>query len=150
MEDKHFLNVVASAPLVSIDLIVRNEDGAVLLGKRTNRPAKGYWFVPGGSIRKNERLVNAFERISTTELGCPLELKEARLLGVFEHLYEDNFLAADDVSTHYVVLAYECDLGTADRIVLDGQHSEARWWKVNELIDSASVHAYTKAYFKKD
>ncbi|HSS66429.1 MAG TPA: GDP-mannose mannosyl hydrolase [Gammaproteobacteria bacterium] len=147
MADRNFLSVVASAPLVSIDLIVRNEAGQVLLGKRTNRPAKGYWFVPGGSIRKNERLAEAFERISGTELGHPLELKQARLLGVFEHLYEDNFFGADDVSTHYVVLAYQCRLDRAARIVLDGQHSEARWWEVSELLDSASVHMNTKAYF---
>lgn len=149
MEGKKFLNIVASAPLVSIDLIVRNGEGAVLLGKRTNRPAKDYWFVPGGSIHKDERLASAFERISSTELGRPLKLKQARFLGVFEHLYDDNFLGADDVSTHYVVLAYGCDLDTADRIVLDGQHSEARWWRVDELLESGSVHANTKAYFQR-
>lgn len=150
MVDKSFLNVVASAPLVSIDLIVKNEQGHVLLGKRTNRPARGYWFVPGGSIRKDERMVNAFERISSAELGHPLELKDAKLMGVFEHLYEDNFLGEDNVSTHYVVLAYECRLDPGARIVLDGQHSEAKWWNVDELLENASVHVNTKAYFAND
>jgi len=150
VKNKAFLNVVASAPLVSIDLIVRNEEGHVLLGKRVNRPARGYWFVPGGSIRKNERIVDAFERISRDELGNPLEQKDARLVGIFEHFYDDNFLGEDNVSTHYVVMAYECRLDPAARIVLDGQHSEVKWWNVEELLDSASVHVNTKAYFAKD
>lgn len=119
----------------------------MLLGKRVNRPAKGYWFVPDGSIRKNELIVDAFGRISRTELGHSLELKDAGFVGVFEHLYEDNFLGEDDVSTHYVVLAYECRLHPAAQIALDGQHSEAKWWNVEALLDSASGHVNTKAYF---
>ena len=149
MENKSFLNIVASAPLVSIDLIIRDEDGRVLLGKRLNRPAQGYWFVPGGSIRKNERLVNAFARISKGELGHPLELEQAHFLGIFEHLYEDNFLGEKGIGTHYIVLAYESRLNPATPIVLDGQHSEARWWDVEALLESTSVHVNTKAYFSQ-
>ena len=111
---------------------------------------KGFWFVPGGSIRKNERIWSAVERISKTELGHPLRLKEARFLGVFEHIYEDNFLGADDVGTHYVVPAYECRLHSSVPIKLDGQHSGARWWAVDELLESAWVHEKTGAYFAKD
>ncbi len=148
--EEKFLELVATAPLVSIDLIVRNEDDRVLLGKRTNRPAKGFWFVPGGSIRKNERIAAAFERISKTELGYQLKLKQASFVGVFEHLYDDNFLGAADVGTHYVVLAYECRLDPTASFKLDGQHSEAKWWGVDELLESASVHDNTKAYFPAD
>ena len=150
VNDEKFLSLVATAPLVSIDLIIRSEHRRVLLGKRTNRPAKGFWFVPGGSIRKNERISGALERISETELGQRLKFKEARFLGVFEHLYEDNFLGADDVDTHYVVLAYECRLDSSVPIRLDGQHSEARWWDVDELLESEAVHEKTKAYFIND
>src|SRR5262245_15102798 len=62
-----FLQVVRDAPLVSIDLIVRNLEGEVLLGLRNNRPAQGWWFVPGGIVRKNERFEQAFRRISQAE-----------------------------------------------------------------------------------
>ena len=44
--------VIRLAPLVAIDLIIENDYGQVLLGLRTNEPAKGYWFVPGGRIQK--------------------------------------------------------------------------------------------------
>ena len=54
-----FLAVVAHAPLVSLDLVVRDPDGCVLVGLRTNRPAQGSWFVPGGRIYKNERVAEA-------------------------------------------------------------------------------------------
>src|SRR5450830_138978 len=31
----------------------------LLLGRRINAPARGWWFTPGGRIRKNEALVQA-------------------------------------------------------------------------------------------
>ena len=49
-----FTTIIKSTPLVSIDLIVRNIEDNVLLGKRTNRPAQGCWFVPGGRVLKDE------------------------------------------------------------------------------------------------
>jgi colanic acid biosynthesis protein WcaH len=55
-----FRTVIASTPLIAIDLIVRNLQGQILLGWRVNRPAQGYWFVPDGRVLKNEALDNAF------------------------------------------------------------------------------------------
>ena len=62
--DKEFLNIIDKTPLVSIDLIIENPQGKILLGKRCNKPAQGYWFVPGGRIQKNETLEQAIRRIS--------------------------------------------------------------------------------------
>lgn len=52
-----FETVVASTPLISIDLLVKNKKGEYLLGLRNNRPAQGYWFVPGGRIQKTKHLM---------------------------------------------------------------------------------------------
>ena len=49
-----FKTVIASTPLISIDLVIKNNTGRILLGKRTNRPAQGFWFVPGGRVLKDE------------------------------------------------------------------------------------------------
>jgi len=69
LDTKTFKTVIASTPLIAIDLIVVNERKEILLGKRLNQPAKNYWFVPGGRILKNETLDNAFKRLTLTELG---------------------------------------------------------------------------------
>jgi len=97
---EEFLEVVERAPLVSIDVIVRRGDGRVLLGRRTNEPAKDFWFVPGGRIYKNERLEAAFRRICEAELGKPFAIGEAKFLGVFEHLYPTNFAGQPGTGTH--------------------------------------------------
>lgn len=64
-----FLRFVHSCPLVSIDLIARRPDGAVLLGYSRNRPAQSIWFVPGGRILKGERMAEVLVRIVWRELG---------------------------------------------------------------------------------
>jgi len=73
LSSEDFKLVVQSAPLFSIDLVVLNEKNQILVGKRKNAPAKGYWFVPGGRVFKNEPLAEAFARITRTELGIEFE-----------------------------------------------------------------------------
>lgn len=143
-----FLEVVRNAPLVSIDLIVRNGDGAVLLGLRSNEPARGMWFVPGGRIRKGERIAEAIGRISREEIGAELPAEDGRFLGVFEHIYESNFAGQDGFGTHYVVLAYEFLLGEPPAAMPADQHSQFRWAAPAELLADEHVHPNTKAYFR--
>lgn len=141
-----FKTVVASTPLVSIDLIIRNSNGQVLLGLRANRPAQGYWFVPGGRICKDERFEQAFLRLTQVELGQPIEISAASFLGPYQHLYMDNFFG-EEFSTHYVVLGYQVELDIALASLPAVQHQNYQWWGVSELLDSDLVHRNTKAYF---
>ena len=144
--DEQFLDIVDATPLVSIDLIIRNERGEVLLGWRVNRPAQNSWFVPGGRIRKNERVKEALQRISQRELG--MAINDAKLVGVFDHIYEDNFLGTPKVNTHYVVLGFAAELSSSTALTADEQHGELKWWGVNDLLASHDVHENTKAYFR--
>lgn len=142
------VEVVRHTPLVSIDLICRDPQGRVLLGWRSNRPAQASWFVPGGRILKDERVGEAVRRIAAAELGLSArEVADARLLGVFQHLYPDNFAGAEGVSTHYVVLAHEIVVGDGARLAIDGQHRELRWFAPEALCADPAVHANTRAYF---
>ncbi len=142
-----FANVLRSTPLVSIDLVVRDEIGRVLVGLRLNRPAQGSWFVPGGRIYKDERIDDAFLRISHAELGCAIPRGDASFLGVYEHMHGDNALEIPDVSTHYVVLGYRLDVAAASLVLPAGQHERFRWMDVNEIHEDATVHPNTRAYF---
>ena len=144
-----FRTVVASTPLVSIDLLVQNSQGQILLGQRLNRPAQGSWFVPGGRILKNETLDEAFRRLTLSELGQTFNRNQAHLLNVYEHFYEDSVFGEATVApgTHYVVLGYQ--LGLSDNLSLEPphtQHDHYRWWSINDMQSSAEVHDNTRAY----
>lgn len=146
LDEKDFLTVVRDAPLVSIDLIVTDADGSVLVGQRKNAPAKNYWFVPGGRIYKNETLDSAFSRISQSELGHAYQRKNAHLLGNYDHIYDDNFAEVVGFGTHYVVIAYQISGNQSQLQLPDIQHSSYIWMSPSELITRTDVHPNTKAY----
>ncbi|MGG4675518.1 GDP-mannose mannosyl hydrolase [Providencia sp. Me1] len=141
-----FKTIVASTPLVSIDLVICNSKNQALLGLRNNRPAQGYWFVPGGRICKDETFDIAFQRLTVDELGIDYNINDAKFIGHYQHLYQDNF-SDDNFSTHYVVLGYlikeDLDL---NKLPLE-QHRNYQWWNIDELLNSSEVHDNTKAYF---
>jgi len=139
--------VIRHAPLVAIDLIIRDHRNRVLLGLRTNEPAKNYYFVPGGSIWKDELIRNAFSRILKTETNFTASLDQARFHGVYEHFYQTNRFDDPSFGTHYVVLCYEI---TSSKLLLDTQHSDCLWWNESVILASHQVHDNTKAYFRKD
>ncbi|POG24550.1 GDP-mannose mannosyl hydrolase [Aeromonas bestiarum] len=141
-----FKTIVAHTPLVSLDLIVLNRDGKVLLGQRLNRPAQGYWFVPGGRIRKDEPFNAAFLRLTSEELGVNVSLTSACFLGAYQHFYPDNFSGCD-FSTHYVVLGYQLILDESAMELPIDQHDAYRWFDIAELLTARDVHQHTKDYF---
>lgn len=149
LPDETFKSVIQHTPLISIDLIVRNEQGEVLLGKRVNAPAKGYWFVPGGRVRKNETLDDAFVRLVREELGIESGITRAdgKFLGVFEHFYDDCVFG-NDVSTHYIVLGYEIRQKIGLQLPQQ-QHLSYQLFEENLIFKMDSVHQYTKSYFEE-
>lgn len=148
LEDEKFRNVIEHTPLVSIDLIVENASGDFLLGERINRPAQGFWFVPGGRVYKDESLSVAFQRIVKDELNRTCELPMASFLGVYEHFYDDNFFDST-FSTHYVVLGYHLKLSDELHFPIQ-QHSQFKFLSRADILNSNQVHENTKLYFKQE
>ena len=146
LSQEDFATVVRSTPLISIDLIVENERGEFLLGKRTNRPAQGFWFVPGGRVQKDERLSDAFERLTLAELGLQLPMAAGQFYGVWQHFYDDNF-SGTWFSTHYIVLGFRLKVSEAVLHLPDSQHDDYRWQTPAALLASDNVHDNSRAYF---
>ncbi len=144
-----FRQAVEMLPLVSIDLLLRDGAGRYLTGLRTNPPARGAWFVPGGRIRKNEPLRAALDRIAREELGLAIAPESWTPRGVYEHFYGTNFAGEAGRSTHYVVLAYEAELSLDTATLPRGQHHGYRWLQAEEIAADPGVHPYTQAYFKE-
>ena len=72
LDDQIFKTVVDSAPLISIDILIKRGN-KILLGKRINKPAQGYFFSIGGRINKNESIDNAMARVALNELNIDLK-----------------------------------------------------------------------------
>lgn len=121
IEGDDWRTIVANVPLVSVDLVVRH-DGGYVLGKRTNEPVKGEWFVPGGVVFKNERLTDAVHRVARDELGCDIKIVES--LGAFEQFYDTSEVEGIDTK-HYVGNGFAVE-PDADEFSPDDQHTALR------------------------
>ena len=149
-----FSTACTALPLVSIDLMVTRPAEQVrelLLGLRKNRPAQGWWFTPGGRIRKGEALASAMRRVAQDEIGLDPEwLGRVQLLGAWDHFYPDSAFDAD-ISTHYVNLPHTVHLSADEAQTLklpignDSQHFEWRWMLITEAQNDEQVHAYVRA-----
>lgn len=132
-------DIVEHVPIVSVDLIVRH-GGGVVLGKRTNRPGRGEWFVPGGRVRKDEPLDAATHRIAEQELGVDVRIEDR--LGVYEHLWDESEF--DDVATKHYLANGVVVRPTADRLAPDDQHSDLRVFEP----PFPDLHPYVEAYLQ--
>lgn len=127
--------IVRNVPIVSVDLVVECPDG-IVLGKRANEPAKGEWFVPGGRVRKEERLVDAVHRVADEELEVDVEIQES--LGVFEHFYGTSEVGS---KKHYIAHGYQ--VWTEETVFdIGAQHTDMAVFKGIPL----DIHEYVQSY----
>ena len=148
-----YLRVIKHTQLVALDLIIVNEKNQVLLGYRNNNPAKNMWFTFGSRVYKNETFEEACERISSTELGLDIKLKDCVKNGVYFHHYPDNF-ENEEFGTNYIVFAYVCNVNDIEtnNIKGDNQHDIFKWFDIDDITDEASknifnIHENVRNYF---
>ena len=91
----------------------------------------------------------AFTRLVKDELGINRELQDASFNGVYEHFYDD-YVFGDEVTTHYVVLAYELTVDITLGDLPQAQHSDYKWFNSAEFSNSPNVHLHSKWYFPKE
>jgi len=147
-----FAQACAALPLVSIDLVLTDDEGRLLLGLRRNAPARDWWFTPGGRIRKNEPLAMARQLIAAEELALPESVvKRATFMGAWDHFYADSAFDPD-VSTHYVNLALWLPLTQEEIAALhlptgEGeQHAQWQWMPVAQAATAPGVHPHVQVY----
>lgn len=174
MNEKHeplppddFARVVRGTQLVSVDVLLFDCEGRLLLGRRTREPAKDTWFTPGGRVYKNEDLNAAVQRILSNEVAPPSTHSRYTLHGVYRHLYDTNFSPTPYAfGTDYINFAYvmhtsehynaaddtlQCIEGLTQTLGQNDPHGEQhtafRWFAVEDLLIDPEVHHYVKCYF---
>lgn len=151
-----YLEVVKKTQVVSIDLIITDNNGKILVGKRKNAPARGTYFVPGGRVFKNETLDQGFKRILKDEIGITDLRKIRRNFNcVTDHIYPNNFADALDINGDAIPMHFVCiginvyiEPNTEfDMKTFQIQHEDSLWLTQKELLLHKNVHEYTKRYF---
>ena len=113
-----------NVPIACVELLIIHE-GAVLLLKRKNPPARGQWWYPGGRIFKDETIFEAAERKGKKELDVILEPQ--RIMSVEESIFN---LQNDVVEVHTINIVVEMKIIDLNYTLhLDNDHMEYKWFR---------------------
>jgi len=74
IDDKTWIELFKLVPRVTVEAMILNEKGEVLLVKRDVEPYKGKWHFPGGYVRVHEKLEDAVKRKAKEETGLTVEV----------------------------------------------------------------------------
>lgn len=118
-------------PLLAVDVLFF--DAAMkrtLLFKRNNEPLRGKYFSMGGRLAKNEPMLDAAARKAKEETGILIDKKKLFFGGIQEEMYVTSIFPS--VDTHSVVVYFGYILNSDKKIMLDTQHSMAKWFSVSD------------------
>jgi colanic acid biosynthesis protein WcaH len=144
---EQFKAIVRDTVLVSLDLLLINERGELLVGRRLHQPAQNYLFVPGGRVMKGETLGAALQRIAKQETGLDLSPEQVELHGIYDHFYAENCFGDSELSTQYIVIACRSAISAESVIIADPQHESLYFMPIADVIADPKTHQYVKNYF---
>jgi len=75
-------------PKPTSSILLVNQDGKYLFGKRAHEPSKGLWDTFGGFVDSNETLEEATVRETKEETGLDIEAKDLKYVGSFNSGYD--------------------------------------------------------------
>lgn len=121
-------NAYPAAPKVGVGAIVFRA-GKVLLIKRGIEPSKGFWAIPGGTLKLGETIQECAAREILEETGIRIKVGEC--------IYVFDFLEHDDkgkIKFHFVIVDFAADYVSGEPRGADDA-LEARWVAPEELRD---------------
>lgn len=120
--DEIYEMVLRSMPIPCVDLIVSNSAREILLVRRTNEPARGEWWFPGGRIHFGERREDAARRQLLKE--CGLHGADVEELWTVDVILP---LDSTDRVSHGITTLYAVTAKAPTDVTLDDQASEFAW-----------------------
>lgn len=119
-----YQTVLRTMPIPCVDLFVFNSAGEVLLVRRTNEPAHGQWWFPGGRVHFGETRETAAMRQLMKECGLhATSLKELWTRDVILPLESGTRVS------HGITTLYAATVAASSHVLLDEQASDFAWKK---------------------
>ncbi len=128
--EKDYMVCVKYLPIPTTDVVIFNPDRTkVLLFKRSNEPLKGEFFTLGGRIMKGENLKNSAIRKVEEEIGIRVSSNQLTFGGVVDEQSARSVFK--DLNQHCINIVWGLILPENAKIRLDSQHSEHKWFDIN-------------------
>jgi len=125
-----------SHPIPAVRALILNNKGELLL-IRSPQKWNGAFVLPGGRIKRFERIMEALEREVREEVGLQVEAK--RFLDVQEQIVIES---TEKEGYHLIFLNYLCSVLTTN-VALDGVEAQEYIWLKPEIALQWNLEANT-------
>lgn len=133
--EEKFREIEKLIPIATVNAIIFNRNGEVLLLKRAEKPARGEYWIPGGRIQAGQSLEEALKERVVAETGLKwTDLKLVRLASVCSSVYEIR---------HNVEINFLLELNTGSDVKINGEHSDFKWVHPDDF-EKENVNDYMK------
>jgi len=135
IQESLYHQIIENIPIACVDIAIVAQ-GAVLLVKRKDPPARGQWWVPGGRVLKGEMMRETALRKARTEAG--MECHVGPLIYTAETIFPDGPGGISIHSINSCFFLYPVKHDCEPR--LDEHHGEFQW--VDHIPDG--LHPYVE------
>ena len=124
MNTENNLKILLPIPTIGVGGVLLNSRQEVLLIKRNQAPAQGWWSIPGGKLEPGETLVDACRREFKEETSLGIEV--SHIVAVVERKLE---------GFHYVIIDFSVQLTdeTECTPIANSDVAEAKWISLDDL-----------------
>jgi colanic acid biosynthesis protein WcaH len=128
-----YRQILENMPIACVDIAIV-ADGAVLLVRRNDAPAKGQWWLPGGRVLKGEMMRDAAVRKARDEVG--IECNAGPIIYTAETIFPDGpeSIPVHSINNCYFMYPKDPHL----EIALDRHHSDFMW--TDEIPDGVDIY----------
>lgn len=137
--DNFYKQIVEYSVISTVDIIFMDHNKSILLGRRSNSPLKGEYYIPWGRIRKNETIIQGVQRKAKEEFNIDIDINKLVFVGSYDDIFEDS---AWNTSTHCVprVFAYQLNNDEVKMLLPDTQHTDIKF----AIYNDPSLHPFLK------
>jgi len=90
-------------PIVNIDLLIKDENGRILLSWRDDEYAGSGWHLPGGIVRFKEKVLDRVKKVSEIEIGTVVGFNPVPIA-------HNEIILEQNTRGHFISFLYDCVL----------------------------------------
>lgn len=146
LPEELFLFATEMTPMVNVDLLIRDEDGGILLAWRKDRFYEEGWHVPGGIVRLKETFEERIRKVALAEIGCENIIFSAQPVEIVPIICEEM-----PQRGHFITFVYECKLPRGFNLQNKVKEGEAGFlqWHYSCPKNILKVHEFYKKYWSR-
>ena len=133
-----FYFVSQLTPLINVDLLIKNDQGQVLLTWRDDQFYGPAWHIPGGIIRFKEGIGERVDKVARLELGASVSFDP-------EPIHVRGLINKErDIRGHFISLLFLCKLESEPdphKAYIKGEPHQGQWaWHDEAPLNLLKVH----------